>query len=993
MGKNILLFMLLCIAGWQTGGAQHTPAVLQKGGADSRECKNWVDEQLSGMSLKEKIGQLFIHTVAPLNTQVNKNNIRDAVKEYKVGGLLFSGGQLSNQVLLTNYAQELANIPLFITFDGEWGLAMRLKGTPTFPRNRVLGCIQDDELIYQYGKEVARQCKEIGVQINFAPVADVDINPRNPVINTRSFGGDPKNVARKVVAYSRGLEDGGVLSVSKHFPGHGDTEVDSHKALPVLHFDRARLDSIELYPFKEVIKADLGGIMVGHLEVPTLGKHAASISSHVVQDLLCEELGFQGLVFTDALEMKGISANEHLCAQALIAGNDLLLAPRNLKRELDGVLAAVRSGKLSEEIITEKCRKVLTYKYALGLKNKPHIQLSGLDKRLNRPETKELLARMQKAAVTVPVNGEGILPLDSELKGTVVLNIGNSSASGLPFYNRLQAAIPLSRITAGTDALPSIKRQLLNSERVIVVISSNEYKKYRTMLNSLPPELPVIYVYLMPLRSMQGMDNDWRKAAAVVLGHTDAPLIQEYVADVLTGRAVADGRLSVAVADLLKPGAGVTLTPKVTRTYKPEEYGMNSRILKKIDEIALEGIKAKAYPGCQILILKEGKPVYDKSFGTFTYDANSPRVRENHLYDLASLTKTTATLLAVMKLYDEGKFGLTDRISHYVPALKGTDKERVTIEELLLHQSGIPAFWPFYRAAIDKDSYEGAFYKAGRDMNHHRQIDTRLFVIDKFEYKKDLMAKSFSTDCPLQVADGMYLHRSFRDSILTQIGRIPLKNRTYRYSCLNFMLLKEMVENISKMPINLFLEKEFYKPMGMTRTAYLPLRRFTKEEIVPTVKADYLRKGMMLQGYVHDESAAFLGGVSGNAGLFSTAHDVAKVYQMLIDGGTYEGKRYLSKETCDLFLTHTSKISRRGLGFDKPDLRNPAKSPCAEEAPKEVVGHTGFTGTCAWADPKNRLVYVFLSNRVYPRPFDHKQLMRLNIRPRIQQVMYQALVK
>ncbi len=992
MTKNVLLFIGLCIIGCIATYGQQGPNVLQKGGADTQECKAWVDDQLSDMSLKEKIGQLFIHTVAPLNTQRNKNNIQAAIKEYKVGGLLFSGGQLSSQILLTNYAQSLAEVPLFITFDGEWGLAMRLKGTPRFPRNRILGCIQDNELLYEYGKEVARQCKEIGVQINFAPVADVDINPRNPVINTRSFGGDPKNVAQKVIAYARGLEDGGVLSVSKHFPGHGDTEVDSHKALPVLNFDRARLDSVELYPFREAIKAGLGGMMVGHLEVPELGRHPASISSHVIYNLLCQELGFQGLVFTDALEMKGISQNQNICAQALIAGNDLLLAPRNLKRELDGVLEAVKSGKLSEELITEKCRKVLTYKYALGLKDKPRIQLSGLDKRLNRPETKELILRLQKAAVTVAANEGGILPLDSKMKGTVVLNIGKTAGSGLPFYNRLQNAVPLSRIVANPDSMEAIRQQLSGSQRAIVVITSNDYKKYRTMLESLPADLPVIYVYLMPLKSMLDMEEYWKNAAAVVLGHTDEPVIQERVADVLVGKAVADGRLSVGVADLFKPGDGVTMAPEVPRTYKPEDYGMDSRVLKKIDEIALEGIRAKAYPGCQILILKDGKPVYDKSFGTFTYES-SRKVEKDDLYDLASLTKTTATLLAVMKLYDEGKFGLTDRISRYVPALKGTDKERVTIEELLLHQSGIPAFWPFYKEAIDKDSYKGAFYKAKPDANHHMRIDTRLYAIDHFGYKKELMANSFSADYPLQVADSMFLHRSFRDSILTKIGRVPLKSRGYRYSCLNFMLLKEMVENISKMPMNLFLEKEFYKPMGMNRTAYLPLRQFKKEEIIPTVKADYLRKGGMLQGYVHDESAAFMGGVSGNAGLFSTAGDVANVYQMLIDGGVYKGKRYLSKETCHLFLTHTSKISRRGLGFDKPDMKNRAKSPCAEEAPEEVVGHTGFTGTCAWADPKNHLVFVFLSNRIYPRPFDHKQLMRLNIRPRMQQVMYQALMK
>lgn len=232
-----------------------------------------------------------------------------------------------------------------------------------------------------------------------------------------------------------------------------------------------------------------------------------------------------------------------------------------------------------------------------------------------------------------------------------------------------------------------------------------------------------------------------------MLGHTDELEIQRQVADVMAGRAVADGRLSVAVSDLFKPGDGVTMSPKVSRIYKPEDYGMNSAVLKGIDEIALEGIKAKAYPGCQILILKDGVPVYDKCFGTFTYE-KSKEVEADNLYDLASLTKTTATLLAVMKLYDNGKFGLTDRVSDYIPVLKGTGKERITIEELLMHQSGLPAFWPFYKKAIDEESYTGAFYRTRPDAGHHRQIDTRLFVIDHFGYKKELVSKVFSSDYP-----------------------------------------------------------------------------------------------------------------------------------------------------------------------------------------------------------------------------------------------------
>ena len=967
------------------------PTLLTKGKADSQECKEWVETRLQGMSLKEKIGQLFIHTVAPQDTEPNRRNIRNAVKEYKVGGLLFSGGQLSTQVVLTNFAQEMAETPLLMTFDGEWGLAMRLKGTPSFPKNRVLGCIQDNELLYEYGLEVARQCREIGVHVNFAPVADVDNNPLNPVINTRSFGGDPQNVADKVIAYSRGLEEGGVLSVSKHFPGHGDTNVDSHKALPVLNFSRERMDSIELYPFRQAIQAGLGGIMVGHLEVPAFSKKPASISTEILS-LLQDELGFKGLAFTDALEMKGISNNANLCAQTLIAGNDMLLAPRNLKRELDGVLNAVKNGQLTEEQITEKCRKVLTFKYALGLHQRQFVQLSGLEQRLNHPGVQQLMDRLEKAAVTVVSNDGGILPLDVDQKKVVVLNIGTPS-KGKAFYNQLKKYMQVDCIQAHPDSITSISKRLGNYEKVIVAIHAEKYAAYQSMLNTLSARLPLVYVYLTPMKRIYNKGNNWKKAAAVVMGHSGSVAVQHFVADVLMGREKATGRLSVEVKDYRKPGEGVVVDLKTTKVYRPEDYGMNADVLARIDEIALEGIKAKAYPGCQILILKDGAPVYDKCFGTFTY-GDSRKVTSDDIYDIASLTKTTATLLAVMKLYDQGKFGLTDPISKYVPVLQGSPKGRITIEDLLYHQSGLPGSWPFYREAINDSSYTGAFFKARLDANHHQQVDRRLYVVDEFKYKDEYVSPLRSEEYPLQVAEGVFVNPAFPKRILEMIAsdEIPLRDRRYRYSCLNFVLLKEMVEQISGMPMDKYLDQEFYAPMGMQHTLYSPLSRFKPEQIVPTVQKDYLRGRKELRGYVHDEIAAFMGGVSGNAGLFSNAHDVGKVYQMLAEMGQYDGKRYLSLETCQLFMNRKSRLSRRGLGFDKPDAA-PGKGPCADEAPLEVVGHTGFTGTCAWTDAKNGLVFVFLSNRIYPRPFDHKALMSLNIRPRIQQVMYQALMK
>lgn len=982
--------MLLIGLIWTSAFAQ-IPILFQGEKAGSKECKEWVDARLNDMTLKEKIGQLFIHTVALQNTEQNRNNIRRAVKEYKIGGMLFSGGQLATQVTLTNFAQEMAEVPLLMTFDGEWGLAMRIKGVPSFPKNRVLGCITDNELLYEYGMEVARQCREVGVHVNFAPVADVDNNPLNPVINTRSFGGDPRNVADKVIAYSKGLEAGGVLSVSKHFPGHGDTNVDSHKALPVLKFSRERLDSIELYPFREAVKAGVGGVMVGHLEVPSLSRKPASLSAEVI-GILKDELGFKGMVFTDALEMKGVSNNTDVCAQALIAGNDMLLAPRNLKRELDGVLKAVREGRLTEEQITEKCRKVLTFKYLLGLNKKQFVQMSGLERRLKSPNAQELMDRLEKASVTVVSNDGGILPLDMTLQKTVILNIGKP-AEGEAFWKQMQRFMKIDRIQAHPDSMASIKKRLAGYERVIVAIHTEKYAAYQPMLDDLAGKLPLVYVYLTPMKHIYDKGEKWKKAAAVIMGHSGSVAVQHYVADVLLGREKPTGRLSVEVKDYRLPGEGVSLSLKETKVYRPEDYGMDVSVLSRIDNIVLEGIKSRAYPGCQVLILKDGVPVYDKCFGTFTYGGQE-KVTPESLYDIASLTKTTATLLAVMKLYDEGRFGLTDRISRYVPVLQGTAKERITIEELLLHQSGLPAFWPFYREAIDDSSYVGSLFKPRADAAHRMQVDRKLFVVNKFGYKKEYVSDTLSADHPLQIAADMYVSPSFPKRMLEMIAsdEIPLRDRRYRYSCLNFMLLKEMVEHLSGMPMDEYLQKEFYEPMGMAHTLYRPLSRFKAEQIVPTIQKDYLRNRKELRGYVHDEIAAFMGGVSGNAGLFSNARDVAKVYQLFVNGGQFEGRRYLSDETCRLFMSHKSRISRRVLGFDRPDPQ-PGKGSCADEAPAEVVGHTGFTGTCAWADAKNGLVFVFLSNRVYPRPFDHKGLMTQNIRPRIQQVMYQAFRK
>lgn len=999
---SILAILFLFSVGQVTSSAQNTntatvePLLVSKALQDE-DCRHWVDSVMNKLSFKEKVGQLFIYTIAPIDTKRNLELLHEAVETHKVGGLLFSGGKMQTQVELTNRAQKQAKVPVMITFDGEWGLAMRLRGTPVFPRNMVLGCIRDNQLIYEYGSEVARQCRQIGVQVNFAPVADVNINPKNPVINTRSFGEDPVQVADKVIAYAYGLEGGGVLSVCKHFPGHGDTDVDSHKALPVLPFTRERLDSVELYPFKKAIRAGLGGMMVGHLQVPVIepvGGLPSSLSRNVVYDLLTDELAFKGLIFTDALAMKGVSGNGHVSLQALKAGNDMVLAPRNLKEEIPAVLEAVEKGELAREDIENKCRKVLTYKYVLGLKKKTFIQLSGLEQRINRPQTRDLIRRLNQAAITVLNNKNHILPLHADKAQTLaLLEIGKPGETEV-LARQMSRYTSVARFRLRPNQTEAENRRLRDSlatyKRIVIAVSEQRLAPYHSFFAKFAPENPAIYLFFTPGKMMMQIHHAVSHAPAVILGHSHNSDVQRQTADILFAKATADGRLSASIGGLFPTGAGVTITPETPLHFIPEEHGLSSALLKKIDTIALDGIQQGAYPGCQVVVLKNGHVMVDKAFGTYA-GKGSPGVESTDIYDLASLSKTTGTLLAVMKLYDKGRFNLTDKISDYLPFLQRTDKKDITIREILYHQSGLPPWLPFYQEVIDKDSYDGRLFSARKDAHHPVQIGTATWANPRFKFKSEYISPVKTGDYTIQICDSLWLNRSFRKVIEEKIVEAPLKQKRYVYSDIGFILLGMLVEQLAGMPMEAYLQREFYEPMGLERTGYLPLRRFAKSEIVPSNKDRFLRKET-LQGYVHDEASAFFGGLAGNAGLFSTAREVARVYQMLLNGGEIDGKRYLSKETCNLFTTETSKISRRGLGFDKPDMEDPKKGNCASGVPAGVYGHTGFTGTCAWVDPENDLVYVFLSNRIYPNVTNRK-LNQLHIRERIQEAVYGAMKK
>ncbi|MBR1941461.1 MAG: serine hydrolase [Bacteroidaceae bacterium] len=974
--------------------------------AGNEACRQWVEEQMSRLSLEEKVGQLMVYKLTPELTKANRNLLNSLVKNYHIGGLLFSGGKLQGQASVINLAQELTDIPMMITCDGEWGLGMRMTDAVSYPRNRVLGCIQEDSLIYAYGLESARQMRELGITVNFAPVADVDNNPNNPVINTRSFGEDPANVARKVIAYMQGLQAGGVVAVAKHFPGHGDTDVDSHKALPTLNFTRARMDSIELYPFKQAINAGVDGIMVGHLDVPQLSERSglpSSLSHNIVTDLLQEELGFEGLIFTDALEMKGVaSAEGTTCLQALKAGADLLLVPMGIRGEFRALVQAVKKGQVSEELVDAKCRKILTYKYALGLHEKPHVQISGLSERVNDARAKEMLQTLNKAAVTVLGNAPAVLPFDTIAHKIAVLNVGGNTQALSPLVNQLKnyGSPEVINLPAGQSAAQykALQERLEGYQRVLACVMTQNASGYKNFFANYQHKVPVVTAFFTVGKGMEQLPDAVHTSNAVVLAHIADAAVQAHVADILYGKAAATGRLSTSIGTLFLVNAGVDVAPAKEAEVVLADYQVNEKLLAKVDEIALEGIKEQAYPGCQIVVLKNGREIYNKVFGTRTYDGkdvgSTPghpiAVRPTDVYDLASLTKTTATLLAVMKLYDEQRINLSDPLSKFLPYLKGTNKQNIVLRSLLFHEAGLPSGLSFYRLAIDDDSYSGQILSNKKDRRHPVQYDARTWVNPNFKFKKGLTSTTKTDTHTLQVAENLWLDEAFRTEAYQQrIIEANLLSRTYRYSDISFILLQQVVEAVTGMRLDAYLEQEFYGPMGLKRTLFLPLNRIPKEEIAPTEEDGFVRK-QLLQGYVHDESAAFQGGVSGNAGLFSTAEEVAQIYQMLLNGGEYHGKRYLSESTVRLFTTTTSKISHRGLGFDKPNVKDLDKSNCGEMAPASVYGHTGFTGTSAWVDPDHQMVYVFISNRVYPHRWPNK-LSTLNIRTRIQDQLYEAI--
>lgn len=932
--------------------------------------KEWADSVFNSLSPQEKIAQLIIIRAHSNLGADHVAAVTDLISKYNVGALCFFQGGPVRQANLTNYYQSIAKTPLLVSIDGEFGLGMRLDSVTKFPYQSTLGAVPDESVIYKMGLAVGEQMKRLGVHINYAPTIDINNNPNNPVIGYRSFGEDRERVSRFGAAYMKGMQDAGIMAVAKHFPGHGDTEVDSHLDLPVINKTMGQLDSLELYPFRHLIKAGVGGVMVAHLYIPAIDKtpnRSTSLSKKAVNDLLKEKYNFKGLVFTDALEMKGITkffpAGE-AAVQALLAGNDMLCLPDDVPAAINAIENAIKKDRLKWDDIDKKLKKVLQAKYRLGLSQTQFIDTTDLLADLNK-NTDDIRAQAARNSLTVLRNEDDFFPLPRRRKDKKVAYVSIGSSSLNAFGKRLQKDFEADvfnfpyqyKDDSATAIIDSVKQG--NYSSVIVSISNYNLK-------------PANNFYISPsaIKLWKALQNDsvvtflfgnvyavknFSEGRNIVALYQDDDITQEVAADFLLGRFPARGRLPVAISGF-RYGTNVA----VSNLYSA---GFTASWLR-IDSIVNDALTRRVFPGCIVLAVQDGKVKYHKAFGNFEYSTSSNAVNLRSIYDLASVTKISATTVAVMKLYEEGKLSLDKTLGEYLPLAIGTNKQNILIRDILLHQAGVNVGTPLYRETADRSGNPlPAFY-----------------------------SNAYRPGFTIPVAKNVFLRSHWNDTMLTRIMHTPLgRPGRYVYSDDDFIILGKLVEQISGMPLDQYMQQKFYGPLGMINTSFKAWQRFGVERIVPT-EHDKTFRSQVLRGYVHDEGAALFGNVSGHAGLFSNAYDLSLLYQMLLNGGELGGRRFFKPETIKLFTAYGSNISRRGLGFDKPEKDNHKRDepyPSLYASP-ETFGHTGFTGTCVWADPKENLVYVFLSNRVYDTR-GNNLLSRLNIRGKIQDAIYHAL--
>lgn len=963
--------LLLLFLTFTCVNAQKNPLVTR----DSVEQQKWVDARYDAMSIDEKLGQLFMVMIASDQSSKDFDAMESLIKQQHIGGVIFSTGGPVRQAKLTNRFQSASKLPLLIGLDAEWGLSMRLDSTYSFPWNMTLGAITDNTIVQDVGRRIGEHANRLGVHINFAPVIDINTNPNNPIIGNRSFGEDPENVADKGIAFMKGMESAGVLSSGKHFPGHGDSATDSHHALPMINFDRARLDSIELYPFRRLINNGLSSVMVGHLEVPALElkkELPSSLSEQIISGLLKEEMGFQGLVFTDALNMKGVTdhgKNGDAELAAFMAGNDILLMPLDVKKAKEKLAKAYEKGKISEARLSLSVKKILMAKYKVGLNRYQPVELKNLYADLNSRKDDLIYEDAIENAITVVKNNFYLMGIKNfENKKIAYVKFGDADSD--PFIKTLNRYAKVTQVNGKDIAM--IKDKLKDYNLVIIGYhKSNEspWKAYKfskkelDWLEEIAKERSsnlILSVFAKPyaLLDVPSLNN----IDGVVVAYQNSKLAQEKAAQLIFGALPAKGKLPVTAHPDFPVNKQLKLKSLLRLGYSyPEQVGFDAQKLAQVDTLMQHGLDSLMFPGGQILIARKGKVVYNKAFGKPTYDSEDSVTTES-IYDLASLTKILATLPMVMKMDEEGDIALNNTFQELLPEYANTELKNVTVLKALSHYGRLPAWIAFYVDTLNKDRKPSKeFYREA--------------PMDGFHIK---------------VTDKLYLTDAYKDSIYNRIGRQDLKSNRYRYSDVAYYVMKEYIEANKKRPLDKLVNDFLLAPIGASNTSYNPLEKFPQNRIVPSEVDNYYRY-QTVQGYVHDMGAAMQGGVGGHAGLFSNAGDVAKIMQMYLQEGFYGGTRFLDSRTIKKFNTcyFCDNQVRRGVGFDKPQIEG--SGPTCGCVSRKSFGHSGFTGTYTWADPEEEIVYVFLSNRTYPSA-SNTLLIKSGLRTRIQEKIYEAIV-
>ncbi|WP_010134802.1 glycoside hydrolase family 3 N-terminal domain-containing protein [Ochrovirga pacifica] len=939
--------------------------------------KIWVDSIMDAMTLDEKIGQLFMVQAYSNKDEKHEQEIVDLIKKHHIGGLIFMQGTPTNQVKLYNKYQNTSKVPLLVGFDGEWGLSMRIKPAFAYPWNMTLGAVQDNSLIYQVGKQIGLHCKQVGIHVNFAPVVDINTNPLNPIIGNRSFGEDRYNVTQKAKAFVEGMQSVGVLANAKHFPGHGDTAIDSHKTLPVLNFSKQRLDSLELYPYKQLVNSDLASVMVGHLLVPSLKvkeNRPSSISKEVITDLLQKEIGFGGLVFTDALNMHGVAAYaaaDLISLEAFKAGNDVLLFPMDVKNGIANIKKAIEQGEITEQRLNHSVKKIVQAKYLAKLHQTKIIATKGIEKNIHTVQDDLLYKKVAENAITLVKNQQDFLPIQ-RLDTVKIASVSLGDASSDTFVKTLHKYKDVQQIKELDSS--NYKEKLAAFNTVVIGFHKSDehpWKSYKMtpqeieLIKTIAAYKKVILAVfaspyaLLQLQKIEGIDH-------VIVGYQNHAVFQSVAAQQIFGALPFLGKLPVSVFKKYKAGHGIVRGKLKRLKYGiPEEVGMDRQKLSKIDSVAELVIKKKMAPGLQVLVARKGTVIFEKAYGFFTYKKQQ-KVSLNSLYDLASLTKILGAMPLFLKGFDEGVYTLDQRLGTLLPEVENSNIDSLLVIDMLAHQSGLQAWIPFYLKTLDSITHKP---------------------------NKQWYAQKKSKDYSVQVAEDLFLKKAYVDSVYTQIKNASLREeRDYKYTDLTFILAKKVFENHYKAPMESLLKEFFTQHLGTNRLTYNPLNYFLKDSIVPSEEDDYYRN-QTLQGHVHDMAAAMLGGVSGNAGLFGNANDVAKMMQLYLNNGFYGGKQFFRSNTFKVFnqVYFKTKDNRRALILDKPSLDGVVENTCNCTS-KKSFGHSGFTGTFTWADPESELIYVFLSNRTYPT-MKNNDLGKYNIRTNIQQLIQEAIVE